>query len=174
VTSPMVSMKVPATPITAPSSNLKSKTHPPKSYDIVQGMERVINMMEKTPQVCERAQRSTQDASHCKTFPFGLRPSSNAHSHQVAKSIQIQFGWRESSGDLKVEPRAAAIHSTYRAPTTKAHSTPSVAASNGRRSTRSVMLHAVREPPRLQTLASSRRPGSASLPTTRAPPGGVS
>jgi hypothetical protein len=55
VTSPTVSMKVPATPITAPSSNLKSKTHPPKPYDIVQGMERVINMMEKTPQICERA-----------------------------------------------------------------------------------------------------------------------
>jgi hypothetical protein len=49
-----------------------------------------------------------------------------------------------------------------------------VAASYGRRSTRSIMLHAVREPPRFQTSASSRRPGSASLPTTRTPPGSIS
>jgi hypothetical protein len=34
-TSPTVSMKVPATPIAAPRSNLKLKTHPPKPYDIV-------------------------------------------------------------------------------------------------------------------------------------------
>jgi hypothetical protein len=93
-TSPMVSMKVPTTPVTAPSSNLKSKTHPPKPYDIVQGMERVIDMMEETLQICERAQRSTQDASHIKTFPFGLRPSSDAHARQ------------ESSRNLKIEPRA--------------------------------------------------------------------
>jgi hypothetical protein len=63
VTSPTVSMKVLAMPVTAPSSNLKSKNHPPKPYDIVQGMERVIDMMEETLQICERAQRSTHDAS---------------------------------------------------------------------------------------------------------------
>jgi hypothetical protein len=56
-TSPTVSMKVPATPIAAPSSNLKSKTHQPKPYAIVQEMEQVIDMMEETLQICERAQR---------------------------------------------------------------------------------------------------------------------
>jgi hypothetical protein len=63
-------------------------------------------MMEETLQIYERAQRSTQDTSRRKTFLFGLRPSSNAHTHQAAKSIQIQSGRRESSGDLKIEPRA--------------------------------------------------------------------
>jgi hypothetical protein len=58
-TSPAVSVKVSATPVAAPSSDLKSKTHPPKPYDIVQGMERVMDMMEETLQICERAQRST-------------------------------------------------------------------------------------------------------------------
>jgi hypothetical protein len=38
-TSPMASMEVPATPAGAPGSDQKSKTHPPKPYDIVQGME---------------------------------------------------------------------------------------------------------------------------------------
>jgi D-mannonate dehydratase len=52
-------VKVSATPVAAPSSDLKSKTHPPKPYDIVQGMERVMDMMEETLQICERAQRST-------------------------------------------------------------------------------------------------------------------
>jgi hypothetical protein len=66
------------------------KTHPPKPYDIVQGMERDIDMMEETLQICEKAQRSTQDASHRKTFPFGMRPPSDMYARQAAKSIQIQ------------------------------------------------------------------------------------
>jgi hypothetical protein len=82
-------MKAPATPDATPSSRKKSKTHPPKPYDIVQGMERVINMMEETLQIYERAHRSMQVAPHRQTFPFGLRPSSNAHASQAAKSIQI-------------------------------------------------------------------------------------
>jgi hypothetical protein len=69
-------------------------------------MERVIDMMEETLQICERAQRSTQDASHRKTFPFGLRPSSNAYAHQAAKSIQIQSGRQQPTGDPKIKPRA--------------------------------------------------------------------
>jgi hypothetical protein len=62
--------------------------------------------MEETLQICERAHPSTQDASRRKTFPFGLRPSRDTHTHQAAKSIQIQSGRRESSGDIKIEPRA--------------------------------------------------------------------
>jgi hypothetical protein len=58
-TSPTASVKVPATAGVAPSSGRKSKTHPPKPYDLVQGMERAIDMMEETLQICERAQRST-------------------------------------------------------------------------------------------------------------------
>jgi hypothetical protein len=90
----------------APSSGKKSKTHPPKPYDIVQGTEGVIYMMEETLQICERAQRSTQDASNHKTFPFALRPPSDAYTRQVAKSIQTQSGRQQPSGDLKVETRA--------------------------------------------------------------------
>jgi hypothetical protein len=105
-TSPTASVKAPATLDDAPSSSKKSKTYPPKPYDIVQGMERVINMMEETLQIYERAQRSTQDASHRKTFPFGLRPSSDVYARQVAKSIQIRSGIQQPSGDLKVETRA--------------------------------------------------------------------
>jgi hypothetical protein len=94
------------TPYAAPSSSKKSKTHPPKPYDIVQGMERIIDMMEETLQICERAQRSTQDASHRKTFHFDLWPPSDVYARQAAKSIQIQSGRQQPSGDLKVETRA--------------------------------------------------------------------
>jgi hypothetical protein len=66
-------------------------------------MECIIDMMEETLQICERAQRSTQDASHRKTFPFGLLPPSDAHAHQVAKSIQIQSGRQQPYDNLKVE-----------------------------------------------------------------------
>jgi hypothetical protein len=69
-------------------------------------MECVIDMIEETLQICERAQRSTQTASHRKTFPFGLRPPNDAYICQAAKSSQIQSGRRESSGDLKTKPRA--------------------------------------------------------------------
>jgi hypothetical protein len=69
-------------------------------------MERVIDMMKETLQICERAQRSTQDVSHRKTFPFGLQPSSNVYTRQAMKSIQIRSGRQQPSGDLKVESRA--------------------------------------------------------------------
>jgi hypothetical protein len=52
-TSPTASVKVPTTSDVAPSSGKKSKTLPPKPYDIVQGMERVIDIMEETLQICE-------------------------------------------------------------------------------------------------------------------------
>jgi hypothetical protein len=90
-TSPTASVKALATS-DAPSPDKKSKTHPPKPYDIVKGMERVIDMMEETLQIWERAQLSTQDASHHKTLPFGLRPPSDVYARQAAKSIQIQSG----------------------------------------------------------------------------------
>jgi hypothetical protein len=69
-------------------------------------MERVIDMMEETLQIYERAQRSMEDALHRKTFPFGLRPSSDAYARQAAKSIQIQSERQQPSGDLKVETHA--------------------------------------------------------------------
>jgi hypothetical protein len=90
--SPATSAKVPVASGAAPSSGRESETHPPKPYDLVQGMERVIDMMEDTLQICERAQRSTQDALHRRTFPFGLRPSSDVYQRHAAKSIQIQSG----------------------------------------------------------------------------------
>jgi hypothetical protein len=79
-TSPEASVEAPATLDAAPSSGKKLKTHPPKPYDLVQGMERVIDMMEETLQISERAQRSTQDASHRSTFPYGLRSVSDVHA----------------------------------------------------------------------------------------------
>jgi hypothetical protein len=104
-TSPTAFVKVTATSGVAPSSGQKMKTHPPKPYDLVQGIERVIDMMVETLQICKQAQCSTQDASQRKTFPFGLRPSSDVYQHQAAKSIQIQSGWQQPASDLKVEPR---------------------------------------------------------------------
>jgi hypothetical protein len=68
-------------------------------------MECIIDMMEETLQICERAQRSTQNASHRKSFPFGLRPPSDVYTQQAAKSTQIQSGRQHPSGDLKVESR---------------------------------------------------------------------
>jgi hypothetical protein len=105
-TSPTAFVEAPATLDATPSSGKKSKTHPPKPYDVIQGMEHVIDMMEETLQICERAQRSTQDALHRRTFPFGLRPPSDVYARQAAKSIQIQSERQEPFGDLKVKPRA--------------------------------------------------------------------
>jgi hypothetical protein len=47
-TSPMTSVKVHATSGVPPSSGRKSNSHPPRPYDIVQGMERIVDMMEET------------------------------------------------------------------------------------------------------------------------------
>jgi hypothetical protein len=89
-TSPATAVKIVTAPATAPTPtlvfDLASKTHPPKPYDIVQGMERIIDMMEETLQICGRAQHSTQMVSHHKTFPFGLRPSSDVYTRQGTRS----------------------------------------------------------------------------------------
>jgi hypothetical protein len=63
-------------------------------------------MMEETLQIYERGQQSTQDASHRRTFPFGLRPPNDVYQHRAAKSIQIQSGRQQPFCDLKVKPRA--------------------------------------------------------------------
>jgi hypothetical protein len=47
-TSLAIIVKIPATPAPTSATDLKLKTHPPKPYDIVQGMEHTINMMEET------------------------------------------------------------------------------------------------------------------------------
>jgi hypothetical protein len=61
-TSPSTAVKAPTTLVAALVSDLASKTHSPKPYDVVQGIERIIDMMDETLQICERAQRSTQSA----------------------------------------------------------------------------------------------------------------
>jgi hypothetical protein len=69
-------------------------------------MEHVINMMEDTLQICERAQRSTQMASRRGAVPFGLRPPNDVYTSQATKISQIQSGRQRPSGDLKPEIRA--------------------------------------------------------------------
>jgi hypothetical protein len=51
-TSPAIAVRIPATPVAAPASDLKLKTHPPKPYDIIQEMECVIDMIEETLRIC--------------------------------------------------------------------------------------------------------------------------
>jgi hypothetical protein len=72
-------------------------------------------MMEETLQIREKAQRSSQDASHRNTFPFGLRPSRDAYARQAAKSIQIQSGrqqpWRpEGRNSRPSRPTRRTVH----------------------------------------------------------------
>jgi hypothetical protein len=54
-TSSMASVEAYANLDVVPSSGKKSKTHLPKPYDIVQGMEHVIEMMEQTLQIDGRS-----------------------------------------------------------------------------------------------------------------------
>jgi hypothetical protein len=54
-TSSTASMEALMTLDAVPSSGKKLIDHPPKPYDIVQGMEHVIDMMEETLQICDTA-----------------------------------------------------------------------------------------------------------------------
>jgi hypothetical protein len=167
-------VKVPATSDVAPSSGKKSKTHPPKPYDIVQGMERVIDMMEETLQICKRAQRSTQDASHRRTLPLvSGHPATYTNDRRRSRS-RSNLGDSNHLATSRSNLAPAATPSTYRASTTRVHGTHSVAVGYGRRSIRSATSRVPHRLPRLRTAASFRRPGSTSPPTTRDPPGGAS
>jgi hypothetical protein len=79
-TSSVSAVKIATTPIATSVSDLASEPQPPKPYDIVQGMEHVISIMEDTLQICERAQCSTQMAPCYGTFPFGLRPHGDIYT----------------------------------------------------------------------------------------------
>jgi hypothetical protein len=79
-TSLTVSVKAPATPVAASCSNKKSKTHPPKPYDIIQGMERVIDMMEKTLQYARELN------AQCRTR-HAARPSLSVCGHPTTHTL---------------------------------------------------------------------------------------
>jgi hypothetical protein len=89
--------------------------------------------------------------------------------------IQIQSGRQQPTSDLKVEPRAC--HDPLDVPCIYhkgVRGTRSVAVGCRGRSIGSATSRALRKLPRLRTVVSSRRHGSASPPTTRDLPGGVS
>jgi hypothetical protein len=131
-------------------------------------------MMEETLQICGRAQRSTQDASHRKPFPFGLWPPSDAYARQVEKSIQIQSGRHQPSDDLKVETRAC--HDPLDVPCIYHKGARHTL--HGRRLRKKIDQERdtsrTARLPHLRTTASFRRPGSASPPTARDVPSGAS
>jgi hypothetical protein len=137
-------------------------------------MERIINMMEETLQICERAQRSTQDASHHRTFPFGLQSFSDVYARHAASRSRSNLGNRNHLATSRSNLTHVATLSTYRVFTTRVHGTRSVAVSCGRRSIRSATSRVLCKLPRLRMVAGFRRPGSASPPTTRDLPGGAS
>jgi hypothetical protein len=130
-------------------------------------MEKVIDMMEETFQICEKAHRSMRGASHRRTFKFGLRSASNVHTRQAASSIQIQSGRQEPSGDLKVEPRTRRDPLDVPCIYHKGARHTLRGCRCGRRSIRSATSRALLKLPRLWTTESFRRPGSTSPPTTR-------
>jgi hypothetical protein len=98
----------------------------------------------------------------------------------ASQRVQASGGARSNLDDsnqlatsrLNLAP--VATISTYRASTIRLHDTHSMAVGYGGRSIRSVTSRAKRRLPRLWTAASFRRPGSASPPTARDPPGGTS
>jgi hypothetical protein len=69
----------------APATNLLEKTHPATRCDLIKGMDRIINMMQETLQICEQAQRSPRSVSGPSCEPFGLTSSANVYSDKMAK-----------------------------------------------------------------------------------------
>jgi hypothetical protein len=47
-TSPVTAVKIVTTPAATPVSDQAPETHPPKPYEIVHGMEHIINIMDET------------------------------------------------------------------------------------------------------------------------------
>jgi hypothetical protein len=97
----------PTTSVAAPVSDLVSETHPPKPYDLVQGIERVASMLEETLQICERAERSTRSAQRPTAFPFGLRPSAAVFTEEMEEAWSGAGG--RSTSDAARPPPAKAV-----------------------------------------------------------------
>jgi hypothetical protein len=127
-----------------------------------------------------KTSRSARELSTQRRMHRAARPSLSVCDYPMMRTLDRRPSPSKSNlGDghlatWRPSLAPATTHSTYRAHTIRARDTPSVVAGCGRRSTRSVMLHALRRPSCLRTSASSRGPGSVSLPTTKDPPGGAS
>ena len=98
----------PATPVAELVSDPVSETHPPKPYDLVQGIEWVASMLEETLQICERAERSTRSAKRPTTFPFGLRPSAAVFTEEM-KEAWNRAGGRSTPDDARPPPVKAMV-----------------------------------------------------------------
>jgi hypothetical protein len=72
MTSPVAARQVVVVLVTTTVFDPTMETRLPKPYDLIQGMERVINMMEDTLQICERSQCSTRTTPHYGTSPLRL------------------------------------------------------------------------------------------------------
>jgi hypothetical protein len=94
---------LPATPVVASVSDPESETHPPKPFDLVQGIERVANMLEETLQICERAERSTRSTQCPAALPFGLRSSPEVWTQEMEEAWTRAAG-RPKEGDAHPPP----------------------------------------------------------------------
>jgi hypothetical protein len=130
--------KIVLTPTTELVSDLTSETHMPKPYDIVQGMERVIDMMEET---------LVREPSAQHGYRRSAGPSPSACNH-LATSMLIRrsspprsnLGGGSHLATSSPSSMHAAIRSTYCAPTIRAHDIPSMVAGYVRRLIGSVPL----------------------------------
>jgi hypothetical protein len=161
-------VKVPTTSSVAPSSGKKSKTHPSKPYDIIQGMERVIDMMANELSA-QRKTRRTARPSHSIFVPPAMCASNVSQSRS-----RSNLGDSNRLATSRSNLTPVVTPSTYRASTIRVHNTHSVAVGYGGISIRSAASHASRRLPRLRTAASFRRPGSASCPIAKDPPSSAS
>jgi hypothetical protein len=153
-TSLVTTVKIVMAPAAAPVSDLASEIHLPKPYNIIQGMERVIDMMEETLQICKRSLALNANGIAPQDLPLRSVTTSDIYAHQATRSPQIHLGGGSHVATLSPSSTYTVIRWTYRAPITRVHDTPSAAADCGRRLTRSILLPVPRELPRLRTVAS--------------------
>jgi hypothetical protein len=112
-------VEAPATLDVVPSSGKKLMAHPPKPYDIIKGMERVIDMMEKTLQLCEQAsaQRKTRHTARPSRLVCGLPATCTNNMRQSrSRSNLCNINHLATS---RSNQTPVATPSTYHASTTK-------------------------------------------------------
>jgi hypothetical protein len=121
-------VQIAAKPITRPVSDPTSENHPPKPYDIVQGMEHVISMMEDTLQICERAQCSTRATPPPGTSPLVCNHLATSMLARRSSPPRSNLGGGNPPATSSLNSAQVVTRSTYYAPTIMVHGTPSATA----------------------------------------------
>jgi len=79
-------------PLTASMPDLLVKPRLPTPYDLVAGLDRIMDMVAETLKICECTQSASRSALGQPRMPFGIHSAANIYANRIPELFQIHSG----------------------------------------------------------------------------------